>query len=195
MHRETAPIEFVVDLDDQLHALAPDTDVWTYDLLGPFLAELPPQTSIAIYGRGPNWLYGALALHAGTQAFYQFDARLGWVCVPTLQVSASEQLPKAPLHIDLPYIDDEQYMIEMHPPHNYIDYTEADQLAFPVPPSDLGVIVSGKLPLWLFTALARFYAQLNVPWIALTDAHNDTAIVIHSRVEKYLIGDPLRMPV
>lgn len=81
------------------------------------------------------------------------------------------------------------------PPHNYIDYTDVDKLRFPVPPPDRGVIVSGKLPLWLFTGLARLYKQLDVPWIALTDAHNNTAIVIHSHVEKYLLGDQLRMPV
>ncbi len=193
---EDAQIEFVVHLDQQLHALAPDTDEWTYDLLEPLLAELPPQTPMAVYGRGPNWLYGALALHAGTKLFYQFDVRLGWVPVPSLQISPSGQLPQSLLHIvDPPYTDDEQYVIEMHPRHNYIDYTDAGKLAFPEPPPDRGVIVSGKLPLWLFTALARLYKQLDVPWIALTDAHNNTAIVIHSRVEKYLVGDPLRMPV
>jgi CRISPR-associated protein Csx3 len=195
LHLDAAPIEFLVHLDHQLHALAPDTDEWTYDLLEPLLAELPAQTPMAVYGRGPYWLYGALALHAGTQPFYQFDVLLGWISVPTLRASVSKQVSQGPLHIEQPYTDGDQYVIEIHPRHNYLDYTDTDQLAFPEPPPDRGVIVSGKLPLWLFTALARFYAQRNVPWIALTDAHNNRAIVIYSRVKTHMIGKSLRMPV
>lgn len=196
VHLDTAPpIEFLVHLPHQLHTLAPDTEEWTTDLLEPLLANVPAQAALAVYGRAPNWVYGALALHAGTQAFYQFDAVLGWVCMPTLHTGTSGQLMQSPLHIYPPYKDDDQYAILMHPIHNYLDYTEADQLEFPEPPPDLGVIVSGKLPLWLFTALARFYANRNVPWIALNDARDNQAVVIYSRVEAYPIGEILPMPV
>jgi CRISPR-associated protein Csx3 len=195
---EKTHLESVVQLDEELRALEPAADEWSYDLLRPLLDEhLPAQTPMAVYGRGPNWLYAALALHAGTQPFYQFDARLGWVSVPSLSASASGKLLQEQelLHIVQLYTDDDQYVIEMHPPHNYLDYTEADQLAFPEPPSGRGVIVSGKLPLWLFTALARFYAQRDVPWIAVTDAHNNRAIIVYSCTEKRMIGDTLTMPV
>ncbi len=194
LHLHTAPIEFVVRLPHQLSTFVSDTEEWTPDMLERLLAELPAQTELAVYGRGPNWLYGALALHAGTQPFYQFDARLGWVRMPTLRTGTSWQSTQSPLYIEQ-YTDDEQYAILMHPIHNYLDYEERDQLEFPEPPPDRGVIVSGKLPLWLFTALARFYAQWDVPWIALNDAYNNKAIVIYSRVEAHQIGDMLLMPV
>jgi CRISPR-associated protein Csx3 len=139
-------------------------------------------------------VYGTLALYGETQPFYQFDARLGWVCMPLLRAGVSWQSEQSPLYIQQ-YTDNGQYAILMHPIHNYIDYTEADQLEFPEPPPDRGVIVSGKLPLWLFTALARFYAHRNVPWIALNDARNNQAVVIYSRVEAYSLGAALLMPV
>ena len=54
-------------------------------MLTHFLAQLSAQKSLAVYGRGPAWLYAALALPARTQSpFYQFDARLGWVTPPSL---------------------------------------------------------------------------------------------------------------
>ncbi len=53
---------------------------------------------------------------------------------------------------------------------------------------NLGVIVTGQLPLWLFTALARFYAERNVPWIALNDAHDNKPVVIYSQVTSHPIG-------
>ncbi len=195
LHLNDAPIEFVVHLPHQLCTLAPDTEEWTPDQLEPLLTKVPAQTALAVYGRAPNWVYGALALHAGTQAFHQFDALLGWVPMLTLRTGTSRQLMQSPLHIYPPHKDDGQYIIQMHPVHNYLDHTEADQLEFPVPPQDRGVIISGKLPLWLFTALARFYAQWNVPWIALHDARNNQAVVIYSRVETHPIGKTFLMPV
>ncbi|MBV9690939.1 MAG: hypothetical protein JO202_14670 [Ktedonobacteraceae bacterium] len=186
-HLDVAPIEFKVHLPDQLHSLQPDTDEWSAKLLQPLLAELPAQTAIAVYGRAPNWVYGALALHAGTQPFYQFDVRLGWVTPPALQASANGQAPSSPIKIDTKNSED-LYLILIHPIHNYLDYREANQLVFPEPPPNRGVVVSGKLPLWLFTALARFYVQRDVPWIALNDARENQPIVIYSRVLSRPIG-------
>jgi len=186
-HLDTAPIEFVVHLSHQLDALAPDTDEWANDLLQPLLAEIPAQTAMAVYGRAPNWVYGTLATHAGTQPFHQFDARLGWVTSPTLLASASGQLSQSLIYIHEDTHND-SYVILIHPIHNYLDHREADQLVFPEPPPHRGVVVSGKLPLWLFTALARFYAQRNVPWIALNDAHDNRPVVTYSQVDSHPIG-------
>ena len=186
-HLDTAPIEFVVHLPHQLKSLAPDTDEWTPDLLQPLLAEIPTQTAMSVYGRAPNWVYGALALHAGKQPFHQFDARLGWVTSPALQASASRQLSQSLIYIKKENHND-SYVILIHPIHNYLDYREADQLVFPEPPPNRGVIVTGKLPLWLFTALSRFYVQRDVPWIALNDAHDNRPVVIYSQAASHPIG-------
>ncbi len=186
-HIDTAPMEDIVHLTQHLKALDPTASIWTSELLRRLIAELPTGTAMAVYGRGPNWLYGALALHAGTQPFYQFDARLGWVTPPMLHTSASAQLPQSVIRVEEDQGSD-PYVIHIHPVHNYLDYSEAEQLVFPEPPSQRGVIVSGKLPLWLFTALARFYEQRDVPWIALNDARDNRPIVIYSQVASYPIG-------
>jgi CRISPR-associated protein Csx3 len=186
-HLDIAPIEFVVHLPHQLDALAPDTNEWTPDLLQPLLAEIPTQTAMSVYERAPNWVYGALALHAGTQPFHQFDARLGWVTPPALQASASGQQSQSLIYIKEENHND-SYVILIHPIHNYLDYREADQLVFPEPPPNCGVIVTGKLPLWLFTALSRFYVQRDVPWIALNDAHDNRPVVIYSQAASHPVG-------
>src|SRR3989440_3897024 len=187
-HLDTAPKDMlVIHLPDRLQELAPDTDEWTDDMLQPLLAELPAQTAMVVYGRAPSWVYGALATHAGTQPFHQFDARLGWVKPPALEVKTSGQLTQPLIYIKEENYTD-SYVILIHPIHNYLDYTEADQLVFPVPPPHRGIVVSGKLPLWLFTALARFYVQRNVPWIALNDARDNRPVVTYSQVDSHPIG-------
>lgn len=195
LHAEMTECENVIHVEKCLREQFSDYFEWDPALLQEFLATVEP-APMAVYGRAPDWLYGALALHARTEAFEQFDARLGWVPVPAVQLKiASTLLSEDLLHIEEPYEDNELYVIDMHPPHNYIDYDDASVLDFSAPPAEKGVIISGKLPLWLFTALARFYAQLDSPWIALTDANYDRAVVIYSRVEQYKVGNTLRMPV
>lgn len=190
LHMESAPIKTIVHVENYLHKLNPATNRWTTELMCQLLAELP-QGAMAVYGRGPNWLYGALALHAATQPFYQFDARLGWVTPPPLREKALEQLPQDIIHIEENKDSSYQYVIRIHPIHNYLDYSEAEKLVFPEPPSQRGVIINGKLPFWLFTALARFYAQRNVPWIALNYAIDNKPIVIYSQIAAHYIGEIL----
>jgi CRISPR-associated protein Csx3 len=159
------PLCIAVHLDRQLEALAPGVDEWTPDLLEPLLAGLPTQAALSVYGYGPNWLYGTLALHARTQPFYQFDPCLGWVQPPLLR--SEPDIPGQATHSIIqitlePGVD--RSTIIIHPIHIYLDYTEAAQLAFPELVPGNGVIVSGPLlPLWLFTALARFYAERMFP--------------------------------
>lgn len=191
-HMDTAPVPFKVNLPDRLLALAPDigkNGEWVTDLLQPLLDELPAQTAMAVYGRAPIWVYSALALHAATQPFYQFDARLGWIALPIVQAAQGTQSSRDVIHIKEEYPND-AYVILIHPVHNYLDYRDADQLLFPEPPQR-GVIVTGKLPEWLFTALARFYAQRDVPWIAVNNARNNQPVVIYSRDRSHRVGQML----
>jgi len=191
LQMDAAPIENIVHLAQHLQALGATDDRWTTDLMRQLLAELPAHNAMAVYGRGPNWLYGALALHNGTQPFYQFDVRLGWVMPPTLGASTSAHLSQSIIDVKEDNDDNDHYIISIHPVHNYLDYSEADHLVFPEQPSQRGVIINGKLPLWLFTALARFYAQRNVPWIALNDAHDNRPVVIYSQEMTHTVGDIL----
>ncbi len=75
------------------------------------LATLPHHTPLAIYGRGTNWLYGALVDYPFPQHFYQFDPRLGWVTPPqlTVMVQRRRQLKliygNATMHLSLCSLD------------------------------------------------------------------------------------------
>lgn len=190
LHLNSAPLENIVHVEKYLDKLRPGAKLWTPELLRQLLADLP-QGEMAVYGRSPNWLYGALALHAPAQPFYQFDARLGWVTPPLLRAGMFEQIPHNIIHVEENCDDSGQYVIRIHPVHNYLDYSEANQLVFPEPPAQRGVIVNGKLPLWLYTALARFYMQRNVPWIALNYAPDNRPVVISSLVTTHALGETL----
>jgi CRISPR-associated protein Csx3 len=191
-HLDAAPPEAqesVVHLRNLLAELAPDTDEWTPDLLQPLLCELPTQKPLAVYERGANWVYGALALYALTLPFYQFDSCLGWRQPPLLQSSLSV-ISQELIQIDLQNSAN-THIITIRLLQSYLDYEEATQLVIPEPSPNHGVIVNGQLPLWLFTALARFYAQRNVSWIALNDASTRKPVVIWSRVDEHFIGEEL----
>ena len=190
LHMASAPIEHIVHVEKTPFTQHSPGNRWTTELVSQFLTELP-QDEMAVYGRGPNWLYGALALHAATQPFHQFDARLGWVTPPVLRAGTFEQIPHDIISVQEDKSNSEQYIIRIHPVHNYLDYSEAGKLVIPEPPSQRGVIVSGKLPLWLFTALARFYKQRNVPWIALNYAPDNRPVVISSQVATHATGEIL----
>ena len=189
--------ESAVNLPERLATLFSENDdnMWTPRMLKTFLASLSEQTAFYVYGRGPAWLYGAIALYAGTRPFQQFDARIGWVTPPPLQAAdKADQATLDMLSIEGPYVSDDTYAIALYPKYNYLDIKIADQLVFPEPLPERGVIISGKLPLWLFTALARFYLQRDVPWIAFNDAPINKAIVIYSQVATHPLGKKLPMP-
>lgn len=190
-HMRDARGEKIVHLPKWLATNAPGQDVWTPDLLGPLLEDLPAQTSYGVYGRAPNWVYGVLALYGGTQQpFYQFDPRHNWIEPPPLNASESPQKVQETILLET-QANENTWMLTVLLKYGYIDYTEADRLIFPEPPSGSGVIINGKLPLWLFTALARFYARRDVPWIALNYAQFNKAFVISSQDDTHTIGEIL----
>jgi CRISPR-associated protein Csx3 len=193
-HMTTAPSGFtLVNLPEYFREFYDNnTNEWTSDTLPLLLEKLPAQQPLAVYGSGPAWLYGALTLHAPTQPFYQFDARLGWRTPPLLSAGTPQQSSEPMLKIDGPYIRDGVYTITITPDYGYLDYYRVNEFMLPEPPKQGGVIIGGKLPLWYFTALARFYAQRNVSWIALNDAFDNRPVIIYSMSADHPVG--LRMP-
>ena len=73
---------------------------------------------------------------------------------------------------------------------DYLDYAEGDGLIFPLLPPRGGVILNGKLPLWLVTALVHLYSTCtDVPWVACYSPQLQQAVVVASRVETHAPGD------
>jgi CRISPR-associated protein Csx3 len=164
--------------------------VWQPHHLARVLDYLPENTPLGIYGRGPNWLYAALVLQSFPEPFYQFDARLGWVAPPSLHLGQPASLAfleacvsRQPHHA----------WIEFRIPVTYLDYDEALDLTVPEPLPGQGVVLSGKLAHWLYTALTLTYIP-HVSWLAIYHPPLDRAIVVGSSSKSPAPGDLIEPP-
>ena len=191
-HLASAPAE-VVDLDAFLHIWAPQTRRWKPEMIALLLAELPANTPLAVYGRGPNWLYGALVMQAGTEPFYQFDSRLGWVSPPPLQISIPDTNRASAIGI---WTEEhtEATVLKIDIVTKYLDYTEVEYLPFPPVPTERGLILSGVMPHWLVTALVRLYTGAGVQWIACHQPQLKGTVVVASRTSRLTPGDLIPVP-
>lgn len=186
-----APAE-VINLDLFLQTLAPYSERWEPLMLQGLLSKLPRHTPLAIYGRGTNWLYGALVDYSFPQPFYQFDPRLGWVAPPQLTLSAATTRS---VEIDI-WECITATVLSVRLLYDYLDYAEAHHLTFPSLSTQKGVILNGKLPLWLVTALVHLYnTVVGVPWVACYSPQLESAVVVASRVTTHLPGDLVRLPL
>jgi len=75
--------------------------------------------------------------------------------------------------------------------HSYLEREEIDGLPVPPIPEDAFLVVEGKLPLWLWTALARAYAGVRI--LAVFEPRTSEAMVIASRDPDCPVGT--RWPV
>jgi CRISPR-associated protein Csx3 len=173
-HLRQAPVELAVDLEQLAAHFDLDPHAWPPGALPQVLDYLPARRPLGLYGRGPNWLYAAVALHAVPAPFYLFDVRLGWIRAPHLR------------HADV-VVDDRWTLTsrrlspgvvwEIQLLDAYLDYREAVHLRLPAPPTDRGLILSGRLPHWLWTALVR--ASVDAPWMAVFQPQLRGAVVVH----------------
>jgi CRISPR-associated protein Csx3 len=189
VHLNLAPVELVADLGTFLQAWMPETRKWTPEMILQLLAELPSDTPLAVYGRAPGWLYAALVTHTGREPFYQFDARLGWVTPPAVNIGT-----QLPLEMQLwmhPY--EHVTVLEMNIPSKYLDYTQAQYLCFPPVSPDRGLILSGAIPHWLLTALVRLYNEEGVAWIACYQPPLGSTVVVASHTRTHIPGDVTSM--
>jgi CRISPR-associated protein Csx3 len=178
IHLRAAPVENVCVVEEHAATMGIPTVGanyrWQPEHLPKLLERLPAAQPLAAYGRGPIWLYAALAAHAYPASFWQFDVRLGWTESLTLQ--SGEMPPDAPLHVEsLPGVD--RVRLEFRVPSAYLDYEQAGDLRIPEVPHTQGVILSGKLPNWLWTSLVIAYH--GAAWVAVNYPQHDKAIVVY----------------
>ena len=187
-HLDTAPVETAIDLDRLARTLRvphrEEQAVWEPRHLPLLLDYLPEAVPLGLYGRGTNWLYTAVALHAAPAPFVQFDVRLGWVQARSLRLGTPE--PQSPLQIRLQefpgYIHLEGIL-----PTAYLDHSQLETLVVPPIPSETGLILSGKLPHWLYTSMALTYRA--APWIAVYQLQLGCAVVVCSAGPTRGLGD------
>lgn len=184
-HMAQAPVETVVDLSRLAHALGTEPHRWQPADLPRVLAYLPEGVPLGLYGRGPIWLYAAVASLTPPAPFYQFDVRLGWVGPPALALGGAHA--QGPLHVQVCDRGD-HIRLEVFLEGSYLDYTEAQGAAVPAIPPNRGVVLSGKLPLWLWTGLALAYRS--APWVATYQPQqHDQAVVVFSPRRDVRPGD------
>lgn len=170
-HLATAPVELAVDLAALARTLTIDPLAWPPEVLPRVLAYLPEGEPLAIYGRGPNWLYAAIAIHAFPAPFYLFDVRCGWVRAPDLAAGAPDS--GAPVTVAVTDRDGTMWL-DIGLRDAYVDRAEVQGLHVP----DIAaptVILCGKLPQWLWASLARTYAGRRV---AVVQPQIGAAIVV-----------------
>lgn len=189
IHTEQAPVELVVDLAAMYRQLNPTRSGydWQPADLPRVFDYLPQDTPLALYGRGPAWLYAAVANYIFPQPFYQFDVRYGWIEPVRLTASATVKIP-----LSLSIEQNKSYLhLKLDLPEDYLIYQP--ELSAPLPPllQNQGIILNGKLPNWLYTSLTLFYRS--APWVGIYYPHLNQAIVVASRTDEgqHTIGQPL----
>lgn len=188
IHIAAAPADLVVELERLGRTLATAMgrpwEGWTPEQLGKVLVYAPPHLPLAVYDRGPNWLYAALAVHVYPAPLYQFDVRQGWVAAPDLELA--DDVTSSPVYAHVS-VQHEYIWVELVLPGGYLDYAEAEQVRLPHLPNDKGIILSGKLPLWLWTAAARAYRM--APWLGIYQPQLGTqAVVVATHVRQMRPG-------
>ncbi|WP_322801474.1 CRISPR-associated protein Csx3 [Thermoflexus sp.] len=195
-HLAMAPdVDWVIDLDELARMLEVrregEAPRWAPEDLPRTLDFLPEGKPLALYGRGPAWLYAALAVHALPAPFFQFDVRLGWVEPPRLHPGTEHRLAPASALGFLVESSGNRWRLQVTMAHPYLEREEVDGLVIPAIPAEASLIIDGKLPLWLWTALARAYAGVRV--LAVFEPRSSEAIVVASRDPAYPVGT--RWPV
>lgn len=192
LHERCCSIETVIDLNRMgrtLGALMKDHEArWEPRHIASVLDYLPARTPLALYGRGTNWLYTAVALLTYPAPFVQFDPRLSWVKARPLQVGQPN--PGTPLEFRL-YQASDHIHVRVLKRSAHLEYDDIGTWRAPPIPTRLGVILSGKLPLWLYTSLALTYHT--APWLAVYQPQVG-AVVVHSTDPARSLGDVLTLP-
>jgi CRISPR-associated protein Csx3 len=190
LHLTSAPVQTTIDLDRLAPTLGVPLDGrqarWEPVHLPRLLDELPTAEPLGLYGRGPNWLYTAAALQTHPAPFSQFDPRLGWVSPPELR--SGPPPPEAELKVR-PERHPAGLKLDFTLSGAFLDYDEAPGLIIPPAPAGEALILSGKLPLWLFTALGLAYRA--APLLAVYQPKLKAAVVVASTRPDFWPGDVL----
>jgi CRISPR-associated protein Csx3 len=189
---EQAPVELALNVEEARAAIASTASRWEPAMLQPFLESLPPQTPLAVYGVGPNWLYAALAAYEYPQPLHLFDPKLPFGWVQPVDVTIGE-VPSPEIRIET-YSNEDASVLTVTFLADRLEYLQPEPLAFPQVPTDKGLIISGRLPYWLLTAVVRLYQATGVSWIAPFYPQLKHAVVVYDRTGTYRPGHLLPMP-
>ncbi|MBN1813835.1 MAG: hypothetical protein JXA14_18495 [Anaerolineae bacterium] len=190
LHQVLCPVETIIHLDRLALTFGIPFEgqkaIWQPDYLPRVLNYLPEAVPLALYGRGPNWLYVAVTLLAAPAPFVQFDPRLGWVQAAPLSLGS----PAAHDPLLLSAQTAGRYVhLKGTLPAAHLDHGQLGTVTAPPVPAHTGVVLDGKLPLWVYTSLALTYRT--APWIAVYQPQLDCAVVAYSAAGVPAMGECL----
>lgn len=157
--------------------------IWSPKHLARLSEVVPNSAPLAIYGRGPVWLASALAARSLPSLFAIFDARYGWMLPSPIVFDQGQSTLDVKL---APFIDDSIW-VNLEIPGGTV---EPEEIVLPSFPVSRGLVLSGKLPRWLFATIVHKVAPEH-NWIAVDDPRLDKAIVVHSALTSIKVGDVL----
>ncbi len=161
--------------------------VWSPGHIAHLPDFVPQGVPLSIYGRGPVWLAAALAVHALPAPCSIFDARFGWMILP--DVSFSQQ--GVNLESKVSSMKEGDAWLEIELPDGTL---EPGEIIMRPALGRKGIVISGKLPRWLFAALARKLAPEH-EWIGVDVPNANQVVVIYSNDQDVRRGDVLPRPV
>lgn len=186
LHLGRAPVELALDLPALARTLGAADGIWQPEMLPALLDYLPAQTPLALYGPVPNWIVAALGLLAYPAPVWLYDARLGWVQPPALSV-ANANSPAQPGWSAVLHQQDNFLSLEMATHSQELDIDEPEGLPLPAILAGQGLVLSGKIPHWLITAVARQFAP-RAAWVAVYQPQLTGAVVVGSRETAVAVG-------
>jgi CRISPR-associated protein Csx3 len=193
LHERHCTIETVIHLDRLARTLGISSDGgevrWEPQHVLLVLDYLPEGTPLALYSRGTNWLHTAVAMLASPTPFAHFDPRLGWVEARPLTIGQPGD--GYPVQFRLHHALDCVH-VEALPQSSYLEYAELDALSIPPLPAGLGVILSGKIPYWLYTSMAISYRD--APWIGVYQPQLECAVIVYSIDPTHAVSDCVHLP-
>jgi Predicted nucleotide kinase len=189
IHSALAPSDCIINVSQAIYPLPRSAgEPWLPEYLRPLLDSLPRDEALCVYGRGPIWLYAALAGHTLELPFYLFDPRYGWITPPSTRRLSKAQDPR--LHWQIS--EGKAYQrLSIDIVDNFLDYHEADDLLLPSFPPEVGLVFDGKLPNWMYTALVRSYSSQ--AWLALFQPQRSEAIVVYSNDPAIALGQTIQL--
>ncbi len=185
-HLEMTDSDLVINVERAIYPLPARTGAgWDPADLPTLLESLPAGVPLGIYGRGPVWLYAALAASNVPHPCVLFDARLGWVAPPVLHIGASAGDNLVSWECIVPHAATTHVRCAIR--SGYLEHQAARGLVVPPVAPDRGVVLDGKLPNWLWAALARTYCAV-VPWVGVFHPQSGQAVVVWSRRSDVAVG-------
>jgi CRISPR-associated Csx3 family protein len=184
IHLKHAPFPVVNERELAQHLSVPmdgERMIWSPRHLSRISEFIPASSPLAIYDRGPVWLASTLAALTLPESFAIFDARYGWMIPPVLWFQQEDVTVEMTI---LPFQNSDAW-VDLHLPSGTL---EPDEIILNPIPVGGGIILSGKIPRWLFATLVHKLAA-DHDWLAVDDPRLRQVILVYSKIDSVQVGN------